>query len=68
MSYGNASRHPDKKLSQQTAEAQMVQFLCSASKPMRALITPQTLVARYNVPLKVAQYRLMLAEQRWAAE
>jgi hypothetical protein len=66
MSRGNA--YPDKKLTQQSAEAQMVQFLCSVTKPLRAAITADRLAVTYNVPLKVAQYRLMLAQQHWAAE
>jgi hypothetical protein len=68
MSFGNAQRHPDKKLTQAQAEAQMVQFLCGVRPSMRESITVDTLLRRYTVPAKVAEYRLILAQQRWAAE
>lgn len=63
---GNA--YPDKALSRASAEAQMVMFLCNVVPSLRAGITVDKLVARYNVTAKVATYRLTLAQNRWAAE
>lgn len=68
MSFGNAMRHPDKKLTQVQAEAQMVQFLCGVRPDLRAAITVDTLLRRYPVSAKTAEYRLNLAQQRWANE
>lgn len=65
---GNASRYPDKRLGRVDAEAQMVAYLCGVTRPLRAAITVDSLVARFNVTPKTAQYRLMLQQQRWAAE
>lgn len=64
---GNASRFPDKALNQKNAEAQMVQYLCTITSPLRAGVTVDKLVATFNVPEKTAKYRLMLAQQRWQA-
>lgn len=64
----NASKYPSKAISQKDAEPQMVAFLCMVAKPLRAGITVDKLVARYNVSRKTAEYRLTLAQARWAAE
>lgn len=65
---GNASRHPDKRETQAQAEARMVMFLTSCRPIMRDTITVDSLVASHRVPPRVAEYRLLLARQRWAAE
>jgi hypothetical protein len=57
-----------KALSQTSAESQMVDYLCNVRPILRDAITADRLVATYNVSRKVAEYRLQLAQMRWAAE
>lgn len=65
---GNASRYPDKRESAASAEARLCTYLTMARPHMRAGITVDTILATHAVSAKTAQYRLMLAQQRWAAE
>lgn len=65
---GNASRFPDKRESQASAEARLQLFLANVRPHLRDAITVETILATHAVSHKVAQYRLALAQQRWAAE
>lgn len=67
---GNASRYPDKKRTGQDRECDMVKYLCAPglTKPIRERLTAEGLALQFGVPAKTAQYRLMLQQQRWAAE
>lgn len=65
---GNASKYPDKKLSQAQAEASLVMYLTNVAPALRARITVDSILSKYAVSRKVAEYRLTLAQNRWAAE
>lgn len=65
---GNASRYPDKRESAASAEARLISYLTMVRPHLRAGITVDTILATHAVSPKTAQYRLMLAQQRWAAE
>lgn len=60
--------YPDKQESQASAEARMVGYLVSLDdRPaLQGAVTVDSLLRSHNVSAKVAQYRLMLAQQRWA--
>lgn len=65
---GNARRYPDKRESAANAEAWLCTYLTMVRPHMRAGITVDTILSTHAVTPKTAQYRLMLAQQRWAAE
>lgn len=65
---GNATRFPNKGQTAIEAEGAMVHYLCNVRPSLRAAITVDTLVAKYNVHPRIAQYRLTLAQAKWAAE
>jgi hypothetical protein len=68
MRGNTGNRHADKGPTAIEAEASLVAYLCGARPVLRPLITVDTLVAKFKVQPKVAQYRLQLAQQRWRAE
>lgn len=68
MSYGNASKFPDKRESQKAAEGRLIDYLENVRPILRAGITVDTIRATHNVSEQVAKYRLQLAQMRWAAE
>jgi hypothetical protein len=65
---GNATSRPDKKLTQVQAEAQLVSYLANVRPVLRPNITVDTICRSYAVSRKVAEYRLTLFQNRWAAE
>jgi len=68
MRGNTGNRYADKGPTAAEAEASLVQYLCSARPVLRPLITVDTLVSKFKVQPKVAQYRLQLAQARWRAE
>jgi len=64
------SRFANKQETQESAERRLIEFLQFATdRPsLRASITVDSILRTHNVTEKVAKYRLMLAQQRWAAE
>lgn len=65
---GNARKYPDKKESATSAEARLCTYLTMVRPHLRAAITVDTILATHAVSRKVAEYRLTLAQNRWAAE
>lgn len=65
---GNASKYPDKKMTQAQAETGLIMFLTNARPAMRPGITVESICRSYAVSARVAEYRLLLAQARWAAE
>lgn len=68
MRGNTGARYADKGPTAAEAEASLVTYLCGARAVLRPLITVDTLVAKFKVSPKVAQYRLTLAQARWRAE
>jgi hypothetical protein len=65
---GSASKYPDKKMTQAQAETALVMYLTNVRPALRAGITVESICRSYAVPARVAEYRLTLAQNRWAAE
>jgi len=65
---GNARKQPDKQLTQQQAEIQLVSFLYNCRPTMLDSLTVESIQRMYRVPAKVAEYRLMVARQNRAGE
>lgn len=68
MRGNTGSRYADKGPSAIEAEASLVTYLCNARPILRPLITVDTLVAKFKVKPRVAEYRLLLAKHRWREE
>lgn len=60
---GNATKFPDKRLNVANAKAQMVQELCSCTDSRLAQLTVDSLVARFRVDRKAAEYALVIQRQ-----
>lgn len=65
---GNARKHPDKQLSAQQAEAQMVSFLYNCRPAMLDSLTVDGLARMYRVQPRVIEWRLTVARQKRAGE
>lgn len=65
---GKPTHHSDKGPTAIEAEGAMQAYLYhpAMTKPMRDQITVDTLLAKFKVSRKTAQYRLMLAQASWA--
>lgn len=66
--WGTGPRHGSDSESAASAEARLIAYLANVRPHLRAGISVETIRASHNVSRKVAEYRLMLAQQRWNAE
>lgn len=65
---GNARRQPDKQITQEQAEAQMVSFLYNCRPTMLDSLTVESLQRMYRLTAKTAEYRLLVARQNRQGE
>lgn len=61
---GNASRHPDNRITVAQAKAQMVAELCNCTDARLAALTVDHLLGRFRVNRKTAEYELLIERQR----